>query len=169
MVKNSIYKLSVENGVEWVFRPANSPWYQGAVESLVKNIKLALKFAIGSKKLRYSELDTAFKQAANQIRERLLGSLACSDSEVSVLTPNCLLLGRSMSSNPDCLVPCSSLDQQCSVVAEVSQQFWKRWCKFYVSNLFTSLRRKELPKNFQIGDVVVVAESNALRQGYFAA
>jgi hypothetical protein len=35
-----------KNGLTWIFGPADSPWHQGAVESLVKAAKRAIVFAI---------------------------------------------------------------------------------------------------------------------------
>ncbi len=39
IVHQSLHKKGVENGLTWVFGPADSPWYQGAVESMVKGAK----------------------------------------------------------------------------------------------------------------------------------
>ena len=33
--KETLYKASTDNGLQWVFGPADSPWHQGSVEALV--------------------------------------------------------------------------------------------------------------------------------------
>ncbi|CAB3990777.1 Hypothetical predicted protein [Paramuricea clavata] len=44
--RQSLHKSGTENGLTWIFGPADSPWYQGAVESLVKSAKRAIHFSI---------------------------------------------------------------------------------------------------------------------------
>ena len=169
MVKNSVYKLSSEMGTEWIFGPASSPWYQGAIESMIKNIKLAIKYAMGNQRLRYSEFETVCKYAANQVNERPLGTLSTSDSEISILTPNSLLLGRALSINPGYSFVYESLSDRRHVLGTVANEFWKRWCQFYVPTMFSNPRNSKNPQNLKVGDVVVVTETNPLKQGYFIA
>ncbi|CAB4001154.1 RNA-directed DNA polymerase from transposon X-element [Paramuricea clavata] len=38
--RQSLHKSGTENRLTWILGPADSPWYQGAVESLVKSAKI---------------------------------------------------------------------------------------------------------------------------------
>ena len=169
MVDASLYKLSTENGLEWKFGPANSPWTQGAVESMVKNIKKAIKVCMTNQRLTYSEFVTVCKRAANLVNERPLGTLSSDDSEVSILTPNSLLLGRAFSMNPGYSVEASSFSDQRHVIAEVTRDFWKRWCQFYAPTLFSNRCKEKNSPNLKVGDVVVVMDSSPWKQGYYIA
>ena len=51
MDRNEINKKGVQNGLKWIFGSADSPWQQGAVESLVKAAKRAIFFAVGKQRL----------------------------------------------------------------------------------------------------------------------
>ena len=44
--KDTLQQRGAEFGMEWRFGPADSPWYQGAVESLVKSAKKAIDHSI---------------------------------------------------------------------------------------------------------------------------
>ena len=95
--QDEFHKKGAENGMTWVFGAADSPWYQGAVESLVKAAKRAIVFAVGKRRLSVPEFLTV---SANLLNERPIGSLPSADADLNVLTPNSLLLGRATSKNP---------------------------------------------------------------------
>ena len=86
-------KAGLLNGMRWVVGPAESPWHQGAVESMVKAAKHAIHMAIHNVRLSMPEILTVFSEVANTINERPIGRLPGVDSAINVLTPNCLLLG----------------------------------------------------------------------------
>ena len=44
----SLHKKGLQNGLTWVFGQADSPWYQGTVESLVKSVKRAIHFTVSN-------------------------------------------------------------------------------------------------------------------------
>ena len=47
----SLQRDSVQNGATWVFGPADSPWHQGAVESLIKAAKHAIHFSVSNQRV----------------------------------------------------------------------------------------------------------------------
>ena len=95
MDQDKIKYVGAEMGMTWHFGPADASWYQGAVESLIAGVKRTFKI-IMSKELRFSvsEFLTMCTEVANILNERPLGTLSGADSEVNILTPNCLLIGR---------------------------------------------------------------------------
>ncbi|CAB4046351.1 Hypothetical predicted protein, partial [Paramuricea clavata] len=53
--RSELHKSGLQNGLTWKFGSADSPWYQGAVESLVKAAKRAIVFAVGKRRLTVPE------------------------------------------------------------------------------------------------------------------
>jgi hypothetical protein len=133
--KESTHKTCAERGTSWIFGPADSSWYQGAVEVLVKAVKRALKFSIGTQRLSASELLTVFTEVANLLNERPIGLIPSVDSELTVLTPNSLLIGRPYANNPVGWSPDISLKGRVQLVGQIAQQFWVEWTKFYAPTL----------------------------------
>ena len=71
------YTKGAENGLTWVFGPADSPWYQGAVESLVKSVKKVSLFAISDQRLSVQEfLRFVVKQQIFLTKDQLVHSQA---------------------------------------------------------------------------------------------
>ena len=87
-------------GTVWNFSPANAPWYNGAVEALVKTTKKALNLSVGESILSFTELQTCMFDAAELVNERPIGNHPSDPSDAVYLCPNDLLLGRASSSIP---------------------------------------------------------------------
>ena len=98
--KCQLTKVSLDNGTEWVFGPPDSSWHQGAVESLVKSAKRCIHYAIADRKMSVSEFLTICAHVSNILNERPIGLMSASDSEINIFTPNCLLIGRPIATQP---------------------------------------------------------------------
>ena len=59
--QNAIYKEGITKGAQWIFGPADSPWHQGAVESLVKAAKKCFKVTMGTQRLSPTEIHLVLK------------------------------------------------------------------------------------------------------------
>ena len=51
----TIKNVGAEKSIEWDFMPADAPWQNGCAEAMVKEIKRAIKGAIGEQVLSYNE------------------------------------------------------------------------------------------------------------------
>jgi len=146
---------------------ADSPWQQGAVESLVKAAKKAINFSVHNQRLSPSEFITVCAEITNVLNERPIGVLPGLDAEISILTPNSLLLGRSMGSNPGgWQAQNQSLTQRLQLVQTVSDLFWKRWVELGAPGLIVQRKWHTANRNLKPGDVVVIADKNTLRGEY---
>ena len=166
----SARRLGVNHGLQWIFGPADSPWHQGAVEALVKTAKKAIKFAINDQRLTAAEFLTVCLEVSNTINERPIGLLPSLDSEINVLTPNCLLLGRATASNPGGWQPEGfSLKTRFQLVSSIGEQFWKHWLQLFAPTLVYQSKWHTSKPDLRVGDVVLVADSNCLRGNYYLA
>ena len=166
----SAQRLGVNHGLQWVFGPADSPWHQGAVEALVKTAKRAIKMAINDQRLSAPEFLTLCLEVSNTMNERPLGLMPSIDSEINVLTPNCLLLGRAQASNPGGWQPEGlSLKTRYQLVSSIGEQFWKHWLQLFAPSLVYQRKWHKEKPDLQEGDVVLVADSNSLRGCYYLA
>ena len=160
-------RLGVDHGMEWVVGTPDSPWRQGAVEALVKSAKRAIKFAIGNNRISVPEFLTVCTEAANLINERPLGLLPSIDSDINVLTPNCLLLGRACADNPGGWSETDeSVRRRCDLVADISHQFWNKWIELFAPSLVFQNKWFETKPDLAIGDIVLVLDTNVLKGSY---
>lgn len=167
MDREMLTRAGIEKGLTWVFGPADSPWHQGAVESLVKSAKRAIHFAIHNQRLSAPEVLTVFSEAANLLNERPIGFRPGKDADINILTPNSLLLGRADATNPGAFVSnVEALSSRYHLVEAVINQFWKNWTELYAPTLVTHTKWKKSERNLRPGDVVLVADKNTFRGEY---
>ena len=165
--QTAMVRKGTENGMCWKFGAPDSPWHQGAVESLVKQAKRSIHFAIHNQRLSPVEFLTICAEVSNLLNERPIGVMPASDSEINVLTPNNLLLGRASGKNPGNNGDGSTdLSVRYHFVHAVIDSFWKKWVELCAPALVLHKKWHTSCRNLQPGDVVVVSDSNSLRGEY---
>ena len=134
--KNKLKEFGAENGFDWDFSSPDAPWQNACSEALVKSVKKAIKNAIGSQILMFSELMTVFYEVANLINERPIGRQPKEPDDGSYLSPNHLLLGRATPRIPSGpFRETSNVNKQHEFVQKIVDAFWKRWIRDYYPSL----------------------------------
>ena len=150
--------------VEWIFSPANAPWYNGAVEALVKTVKRAQNCAIGDQVMTFSELQTCMFEAGQLVNQRPIGRVPSSPDDGTYLSPNDMLLERSSAKTPQ--IPFENLaneNTRIGFIQQVVNSFWKRWTHEVFPQMVGQPKWHTSSRNLETGDVVLVEDSNALR------
>ncbi len=156
--------LTTGNGTEWNFSPASAPWYNGAVEVLVKSVKKALSVSVGESILSFSELQTFVFEASELVNERPIGNHPSDPSDCVYLSPNDLLLGRASSRIPQGpFRERTSNKYRFDFVQQIVDTFWKRWTHEVFPNLVLCPKWHTERRNLQKGDIVLVQDDNELR------
>ena len=163
---NHITSKLAEKGLEWRFSPAEAPWNNGAVESLVKSVKRALSYVMNDQRLTPYEFSGVLYEVANLVNERPKGSLSGADSELSIITPNSLLLGRSQAKNPGGWQPTTTTLKSFRLVQQVTDAFWRHWIKIVAPALVTDSKWHVGSRNLQPGDVVLVLNDSKVKAQY---
>ena len=158
--------LCSKKGTSWFAGPADSPWYQGAAEALIKSTKLSLKFSTGSSRLSPFELLTALYEIANILNERPLGYFTPVSDDLHVITPNSLLLGRTLCANPGDFQQTSSLHGRVVMVKETVDKFWKHWSDNYAPTLIHQSKWLHESRDLALNDVVLIADRNVMKSEY---
>ncbi|XP_058505077.1 uncharacterized protein LOC131472187 [Solea solea] len=165
--KDQVQKKATAAGTDWswVFHPADSPHRNGAAEAAVHMLKRALSNIGVESHLTALEFQTLLYLAANLSNERPIGArVQVQDETVGVITPNSLLLGRAGPSGDSqgfeyLTYPVARLR---AVQIEVNK-FWKRWSQLAGPGLFVRQKWHAPARNVTVGDLVWLADQNALR------
>ena len=159
-----IRDYGLEQGTEWIFSPADAPWYNGATEALVKSTKRALNAMVGESIFTFSGLQTALFEAAQLVNQRPIGIHPSKPDDGSYLCPNDLLLGRATSHIPQGPFNERASDKyRLDFIEKVTQCFWKRWTREIFPSLVINPKWHSERRNVQKGDVVLIEDANALR------
>nr|XP_021326620.1 uncharacterized protein LOC110438467 [Danio rerio] len=165
--KSTLEETAVKHGTEWIWKihPADSPHRNGAAEAAVRIIKRALQNCGGESTLTYSEMHTALQIAANLANERPIDARAQNQEGcIQYVTPNSLLLGRASQSGDIKTFDFSSYPfKRLQAMQSLVNKFWERWSQLAGPNLFIRSKWHTTHRNVAIGDIVWIADQNALR------
>lgn len=165
--KSTLEETAVKHGTEWIWKihPADSPHRNGAAEAAVRIIKRALQNCGGESTLTYSEMHTALQIAANLANERPIDARAQNQEGcIQYVTPNSLLLGRASQSGDIKTFDFFSYPfKRLQAMQSLVNKFWERWSQLAGPNLFIRSKWHTTHRNVAIGDIVWIADQNALR------
>jgi len=169
-MRSQFADIASEKGFEWGISPSNSPWRQGKSEVRIKVIKRLLKITIGSTRLSPTELQTVLFEAANLANDRPLGVVKTprSDGSFPVITPNCLLLGRSSNSVPDDANIAAHMkhSDRYSLIQQVTSDFWSLWAKQVTPESVIRQKWHNTGRNLTPGDIVLLHEKTPIKGKY---
>ncbi|XP_077397336.1 BCAS3 microtubule associated cell migration factor isoform X1 [Festucalex cinctus] len=166
--KASVEDAAARNGTEWQwdFHPADSPHRNGAAEAAVKLIKRALNSLGGTTGFyTWGEFQTLLYSAANLTNERPIDARAQEQEDVvEYLTPNSLILGRTGHGGDLHGIDLETRSwRRLRAVQAGIDKFWAKWSELAGPNLFIRHKWHRAERNVKVGDVVWIADQNALR------
>ena len=162
-------EFGTANNFEWKVSPPDSPWRQGKAERRIGIVKKLLYHSVGDSRLTPLELQTALFSIANICNERPLGlSKPREDGSYMLITPNQLLMGRSLNSFPDDSGIAESLPMKARyrLVKHVTDMFWQRWCSYVSPSLVLRQKWHEKSRNLCVGDLVMICEDSKVKSKY---
>ncbi|KAJ8367396.1 hypothetical protein AAFF_G00320230 [Aldrovandia affinis] len=168
--KVKLEEEAASHGTEWSwkFHPADSPHRNGAAEAAVKVVKRALRAIDKKGPFTLVELQTLLYLAANLANERPIEARiqAQEDDVIEYLSPNSILLGRTGPKGDSGGFKWDYPFQRFHAVQGAVSEFWRRWSQLAGPNLFTRPKWHTRERNVAVGDLVWLADQNALRCQY---
>lgn len=166
--KMSVENMAARNGTEWQwdFHPADAPHRNGAAEAAVKLIKRALNSLGGTTSCyTWGEFQTLLYSAANLTNDRPIDAKAQEQEDiVEYLTPNSLILGRTGQGGDMHGIDMETHPwRRLRAVQAGVDRFWSKWSELAGPNLFIRHKWHRAERNIKVGDVVWLADPNALR------
>ena len=164
-----IHEFLLEHLVIWRFILAKSPWWAGAYERVVKEIKRPLRKILRNASLSMDELATVVTEIEVSLNSRPLTYLSDEDWG-EPLTPSHLVFGRKISSLPDFDSrdfedpgqTSTLISKRMKYLSKLLEHFWRRWQKEYLLGLREqhrlSPRRNMGDLEITVGDVVIIHE-----------
>ena len=157
-------EFGCQNGFEWNFTSADSPWQNGCSEALIKSVKKAMENILGSQVVSFSELLTIMYEIANLMNERPIGKKSLDVEDGTYLCPNDMLLGRATSKIPSGTYDfSSSLVKRHKFVQSIIDAFWIKWTRYYFYSLIIRQKWHVDRRNLRVGDVVIIQDSKIKR------
>ena len=165
--------VSVNCATDWKFVPIGGQHRNGLSEATVKVMKKSLALALHpSVELVYAELVTLLARISYSINSRPLTISNISPNSqqedlLMPLTPNHLLLGRATVEVPDFEYDESNrFSARLSYVQQVFKIWWDKWIQDVLPTLVPCKRWKDIKKNINVGDVVMMKYEGSIKNDY---
>ena len=151
-----IYQSGEDEGATWTATKADdAPWENGCCEAMIK---------LRESTLTVLKLQTVFYEASNLHNQRPIGVKTQDPDQGNYLCPNDLLLGRASNNAPSGFIEQDvGLRARWKFVQSVVSSFWRRWMRDYFHTLVLRSKWHTARRNLQVGDIVLVKDSNNVR------
>lgn len=167
LIKNQQHQETISTfsstiGINWHFNPPSAPHFGGIWEAGVKSLKYHLKRVIGQQNLTFEELSTVLTEIEAVLNSRPLCALSSDPQSYEALTPAHFLIGESLMTSPQPDMENLQLNRlnRFQLITKLSQDFWNRWRKDYISTLQQRNKWNQVELNFKVNDLVVIKDEN---------
>ena len=157
--------------IEWTFSPPLTPWMNGAVESIVKMTKRALRAITKERNFKEESLHTYLIEVESILNSRPLTSLSDDIEDLEPLTPNHFIIGKASPNVRFNLTHDTEINlrKQWRSVQAATSMFWRRWIREYLPLITTRSKWRTSTRNFQPGDLVLISEKDIARSNWLLA
>jgi len=164
-VRDAVHSFAIGKGIDWQFIPPHAPHFGGLWEAGIKSAKRLLRSVYGEAQLTYEEFSTLLVKVEAAMNSRPLCPLSSDPNEIDYLSPAHFLIGSSLLSPPEpyLLDQRENYNQRWNMVNRMSQHFWQRWRKEYLSILQTRSKWQRPGVNLAVGDLVFVRDDRVPR------
>ena len=157
-----------QDHIEWHFNPPTASHMGGVWERLVASVKRSLRVVLGNHIVSEEVLFTVLVEVEAVLNGRPITYCSGDARDPEPLTPRHFLLGY-----PEVALPPGRFDDAALLSKKrwrhaqvLTNQFWRRWRKEYLPTLMRREKWARPSENFQVGDVVLMADDQAPR-GYW--
>ena len=163
--QESIASELAQQGVTWFFNPPSSPHMGGIFESLVKQVKRAMKTVINDRVMPEETLHTVLVETEAVLNSRPLTSVSDDLNDYEALTPNHFLIGRASPNNPPGQFEEREVNsrKRWRMAQALADMLWRRWRKEYLPSLTTRSKWNKEQRNLQVGDLIILKNDDAPR------
>ncbi|XP_066933480.1 uncharacterized protein [Clytia hemisphaerica] len=155
--------------IEWDFNPSRIPTHGWGMERMVRSVKTSLNAIIMAEYVVLNDftLLTVLTEVEALVNSRPLTSVSDDTSDLDALTPNHFIIGRASTLLPTCITYNANVTprKRWKQAQSITQQFWDRWRREYLPTLTARNKWTRASKNVQVGDLVLVHDTQSLSRG----
>ena len=151
--------------ITWYFNPPSSPHMGGIFESMVKQVKRAMKTVINDQVLPEETLHTVLVETEAIVNSRPLTPVSDDPNDYEALTPNHFLIGRA---SPNSL-PGRFEEREVNsrkrwrMAQALADMIWRRWRKEYLPTLTMRSKWNKEQRNLKEGDLILLKSDDVPR------
>ena len=163
-----IHDTLLQKEIKWVFNPPSGSHHGGVWERLIRSVRKVLNSTLKVQCLDEESLRTVLCEVKAIINSRPITKASTDPNDLEALTPNHLLLLKTMPSLPPGQFQKEDIyaRRRWRQVQYMSNLFWKRWITEYLPQLQEHQKWSGVNRNFVPGDIVVIVDDSAPRNSW---
>ncbi|KAL7880839.1 hypothetical protein SRHO_G00030930 [Serrasalmus rhombeus] len=165
---NKITKHLQRKDIQWHFNPPAGSHHGGSWERLIRSVRKVLNITAREQLLTDEGLHTLLCEAEAIINSRPITKASPDLNDLEALTPNHLLLLKKKPELPPGVFNKDDnyANRRWKQIQYLTNVFWKRWCKEYLTQLQERQRWSTPARNFCVGDVVLIVDDTSPRNSW---
>ena len=154
-----------QEGITWYFNLPSAPHMGGIFESMVKQVKRAMKTIINNQVLPEETLYTVLVETEAIVNSRPLTPVSDDPNDYEALTPNHFLIRRASPNSPPGLFEEREIHsrKRWRMAQALADMIWRRWCKEYSPTLAVRSKWNKEQRNLKEGDLILVKSDDTQR------
>lgn len=163
--RERITRELAQKGTTWCFNPPSSSHMGGIFESLLKQVKRAMKTVINDQVMPEEIFHTVLVETEAVLNSRPLTSVSDDLNDYEALTPNHFMIERASPNNPPGQFEEREVKRRnrWRMAQALADMLWCRWRKEYLPSLTTQSKWNKEQRNLQEGDLILLKNDDAPR------
>ena len=155
-------KFCAERHIKWKMNPPAAPHFGGYWEAGIKSFKYHFRRVVGTTPLTFEEAHRVVAKISACLNSRPLTALSSDPNDLNVLTPGHFITGDSLLALPqqNLTKKAVNLLTRWQLVQRLTQHFWQRWSKEYLTRLQQRPKWWKYVKNITEGELVLIRDDN---------
>ncbi|XP_062617169.1 uncharacterized protein LOC134278886 [Saccostrea cucullata] len=158
----------LQKNIDWKFNPPAGSHHRGVWERIIRSVRKTLNSVLKEQVLDDEGLNTLMCEIESILNGRPITKCSDQHDDLEALIPNYLLIMKAKPNFPPGVFVkehnyCRRRWKQIQYMANL---FWKRWTREYLPLLQERQKWCEEKRNFTVGDIILVVDSNAPRNSW---
>ena len=163
--QSDLHSFCLSHEIKWNFAPPQSSHMGGVYERMIRTFRRVFTGILNPRtRLTDEILSTVFCEVESIINGRPITKTTTDVDDLSVLTPNHLLLLRGVVNvSPGVFKLGDVFRKRWRYVQSLANLFWKRWLSCYLPDLQRRVKWQDKNRNLRVGDLVLICDITAPR------
>ena len=163
--QSDLHSFCLSHEIKWNFAPPQSSHMGGVYERMIRTFRRVFTGILNPRtRLTDEILSTVFCEVESIINGRPVTKTTTDVDDLSVLTPNHLLLLRGVVNvSPGVFELGDVFRKRWRYVQSLANLFWKRWLSCYLPDLQRRVKWQDKNRNLRVGDLVLICDITAPR------
>ena len=161
--RSTLLEFCAKNVIQWTFSTPLASHHNGAVESMIKTVKLSLNKIVKERVLTEEEYRSVLSEIIACVNSRPLWPSGDGDVEQPLITCLDLLIPSGLPRDPETMNISCNPRKRYQYIQRLVNEWWALWMLHFTPNLQARGKWFKTRENLAVGDIVLIIDPNIAR------